>query len=126
MFHFFLIAKFCSPKKATWQYRDSALAFSLPSPYTPDALCLLFSEHTGYATAMEDFYDVLLKKVKEDDFYALLGCDELATTEQINAEFRQKAKLHHPDKKPGDKTAEKLFERFVRHSLVDLVRHRRN
>ena len=62
---------------------------------------------------MEDFYDVLLNKIKEDDFYALLGCDELATTEQINAEFRQKAKLHHPDKNPGDKTAEKLFERLV-------------
>ena len=62
---------------------------------------------------MEDLYDVLLNKVKDDDFYALLGCDELATTEQINAEFRQKAKLHHPDKNPGDKAAEKLFERFV-------------
>lgn len=62
---------------------------------------------------MEDLYDVLFNKVKGDDFYALLGCDELATTEQINAEFRQKAKLHHPDKNPGDKAAEKLFERFV-------------
>jgi len=76
----------------------------------------LFSSVTTNLTsfaAMEDLYDVLFNKVKDDDFYALLGCDELATTEQINAEFRQKAKLHHPDKNPGDKAAEKLFERFV-------------
>ena len=63
---------------------------------------------------MEDFCEALLNKFKEDDFYSLLGCDELATTEQINTEFRQKAKLHHPDKNPGDKAAEKLFERFVK------------
>ena len=62
-------------------------------------------------TEMEDFYDVLLNKVKQDDFYALLGCDELATTEQINAEFRQKAKLYHPDKNPDDHEAKDLFER---------------
>lgn len=63
-------------------------------------------------TEMEDFYDVLLNKVKQDDFYALLGCDELATTEQINAEFRQKAKLYHPDKNPDDREAKHLFERL--------------
>lgn len=78
-------------------------------------LFLFSSVTTNLASfaAMEDLYEVLLNKVKDDDFYALLGCDELATTEQINAEFRQKAKLHHPDKNPGDEAAEKLFERFV-------------
>lgn len=62
---------------------------------------------------MEDLCDVLSNKNKQDDFYSLLGCDELATTEQINAEFRQKAKECHPDKNPGDQAAKKLFERFV-------------
>ena len=62
---------------------------------------------------MDDFCDALLKKVKQDDFYTLLGCDELATPGQINAEFRQKAKLLHPDKNRGDRTTEKLFERLV-------------
>ena len=62
---------------------------------------------------MEDLCDALGNKNKQDDFYSLLGCDELATTEQINAEFRQKAKECHPDKNPGDQAAKKLFERFV-------------
>ena len=66
---------------------------------------------------MEDFFHVLINKIKEDDFYALLDCDELASTEQINAEFRQKAKLLHPDKNPGDQNTAKLFERYV--SLSD-------
>ena len=63
---------------------------------------------------MEDFLDVLMSKIKEDDFYALLGCDELASKDQINAEFRQKAKLLHPDKSPGDENTAKLFERYVK------------
>ena len=58
---------------------------------------------------MDDFCDTLLNKVKQDDFYTLLGCDELATPRQINAEFRQKAKLLHPDKNRGDRTTEKLL-----------------
>lgn len=74
-------------------------------------LLLFWLVEAEEALEMEDFYDTLLNKIKEDDFYALLGCDELSTTEQINAEFRQKAKLHHPDKNPGDKAAENLFER---------------
>ena len=61
---------------------------------------------------MEDFFYVLISKIKEDDFYALLGCDELASTDQINAEFRQKAKLLHPDNNPGDHNTAKLFERY--------------
>lgn len=62
---------------------------------------------------MEDFLDVLLNNIKSNDFYALLGCDELASSDQINAEFRHKAKLLHPDKKPDDESAAKLFERSV-------------
>lgn len=62
---------------------------------------------------MDHFCDALLNKVRQDDFYTLLGCDELATAGQINAEFRQKAKLLHPDKNRGDRTTEKFFERLV-------------
>ncbi|PFX33924.1 DnaJ-like subfamily C member 12 [Stylophora pistillata] len=61
---------------------------------------------------MEDFFDVLMNKIKEDDFYALIGCDELATAEQIETEFRQKAKILHPDKNPGDENTAKLFQRL--------------
>ena len=61
---------------------------------------------------MEDFFDVLINQIEKDNFYALLGCDELASTDQINAEFRQKAKLLHPDKNPGDHNTAKLFERY--------------
>ncbi|KAJ7392635.1 DnaJ sub C member 12 [Desmophyllum pertusum] len=61
---------------------------------------------------MEDFLDVLLNNIKSNDFYALLGCDELASSDQINAEFRHKAKLLHPDKNPDDESAAKLFERL--------------
>ena len=71
---------------------------------------------------MEDLCDVLGDKNKQDDFYSLLGCDELATTEQINAEFRQKAKECHPDKNPGDQAAKKLFERFVNYTSGVLTR----
>ena len=67
---------------------------------------------------MEDFFDVLINKIKTDDFYALLDCDELSSTDQINAEFRQKAKLLHPDKNPGDQNTAKLFERYVIKKLV--------
>ena len=60
---------------------------------------------------MEDFFDALINKIKKDDFYVLLGCDELASTDQINTEFRQRAKLLHPDKNPGDQNTAKMFER---------------
>ena len=62
---------------------------------------------------MADFYDILRRQIKKDDFYAILGCDELATSDQINAEFRQKAKKLHPDKNPDDEATAKLFERSV-------------
>jgi len=38
------------------------------------------------------------KRKEEDDFYALLGCDELSNIEQINAEYKIRAKALHPDK----------------------------
>ena len=59
-----------------------------------------------------DFCESVLEKCAADDYYELLGCDELSTTEQINAEFRHKVRKFHPDKNSGDdKTATKLFEK---------------
>ncbi|XP_022105822.1 dnaJ homolog subfamily C member 12-like [Acanthaster planci] len=50
----------------------------------------------------------------EDDFYKLLGCDELSTTEQINTEFKLKALIAHPDKNPDDPNAAKRFAELQR------------
>uniref|UniRef100_A0A914UJW9 J domain-containing protein n=1 Tax=Plectus sambesii TaxID=2011161 RepID=A0A914UJW9_9BILA len=37
-----------------------------------------------------------------EDYYALLGCDELSTPEQIQAEYRARVVGSHPDKAVGD------------------------
>lgn len=94
----------------------------LPLPRNKNFV-VVFAVKLPYTTfTMEDLCDVLGDKNKQDDFYSLLGCDELATTEQINAEFRQKAKECHPDKNPGDQAAKKLFERFVNYTSGVLTR----
>nr|CAD7449130.1 unnamed protein product [Timema bartmani] len=48
----------------------------------------------------------------DEDFYAILGCDESATPEQINAEYKVQALQHHPDKNEGDKEAEAKFQKL--------------
>ncbi|XP_063360624.1 J domain-containing protein [Cydia amplana] len=48
----------------------------------------------------------------DDDFYALLGCDENSSVEQITAEFKILALQHHPDKNDGDKEAEAKFQKL--------------
>jgi len=51
-----------------------------------------------------------LKKEKEsEDYYELLGCDELNSKEQINAEFKKKALKFHPDKSSDDN---RMFQRY--------------
>lgn len=54
------------------------------------------------------FSDVLQEKNPED-FYELLGCDELNTKEQINAEFKKKALKYHPDKNTEE---DQMFQRY--------------
>lgn len=44
-----------------------------------------------------NFCDILKEKAPED-YYQLLGCDELNSKEQINVEFKKKALQYHPDK----------------------------
>ncbi|NWR67867.1 DJC12 protein, partial [Bucorvus abyssinicus] len=47
-----------------------------------------------------------------EDYYNLLGCDELSTVEQILAEFKIKALECHPDKHPGNPKAVENFQKL--------------
>ncbi|XP_049646462.1 dnaJ homolog subfamily C member 12 [Suncus etruscus] len=49
---------------------------------------------------------------EDEDFYALLGCDELASVEQILAEFKARALECHPDKHPEDPKAVETFQKL--------------
>jgi molecular chaperone DnaJ len=44
------------------------------------------------------------------DHYQALGVKKKATQDEINKAFRTLAKKYHPDRNPGDKTAEKRFK----------------
>lgn len=44
------------------------------------------------------------------DFYEILGIAKNATADEIKKAYRKKALLHHPDKNPGDKSAEEKFK----------------
>jgi curved DNA-binding protein len=44
------------------------------------------------------------------DYYKILGVSKTATQDEIKKVFRKMAKLHHPDKNPGNKAAEAKFK----------------
>ncbi|XP_038599977.1 dnaJ homolog subfamily C member 12 [Tachyglossus aculeatus] len=58
--------------------------------------------------------DAILNCRMEDleDYYSLLGCDELSSVEQILAEFKVRALECHPDKHPENPKAVENFQRL--------------
>ncbi|XP_055130429.1 dnaJ homolog subfamily C member 12 [Symphalangus syndactylus] len=58
--------------------------------------------------------DAILSYRSEDteDYYTLLGCDELSSVEQILAEFKVRALECHPDKHPENPKAVETFQKL--------------
>lgn len=52
------------------------------------------------------------KRNPDEDFYAMLKCDENSTVEQIQTEYKVLALQYHPDKNAGDKDAEAMFQKL--------------
>lgn len=49
----------------------------------------------------------------ERDYYADLGVARTATVEEISSAFRKLAARYHPDRNPGNKSAEEQFKRIA-------------
>ena len=47
-----------------------------------------------------------------DDLYAVMAISHTASAEEIKTAYRRLARLHHPDRNPGDDEAEERFKRL--------------
>ena len=47
------------------------------------------------------------------DYYKILGVAKTATTDEIKKAFRKLAVKYHPDKNPGNKSAEEKFKEIT-------------
>ncbi|UJR29065.1 hypothetical protein I4U23_010279 [Adineta vaga] len=58
--------------------------------------------------------DVLLNNERDesDDYYVILGCDELSNKDQIQTEYRIRALQFHPDKNLDDPKAMERFKQL--------------
>ena len=54
--------------------------------------------------------EIELKKSLRKDYYKILGLEKTADENQVKKAYRKLAIVHHPDKNPGDKTAEARFK----------------
>lgn len=50
--------------------------------------------------------------VMADDYYKILGVDKKASSEDIKKTYRKLALKYHPDRNPGDKSAEERFKKI--------------
>ena len=44
------------------------------------------------------------------DYYEILGVGKTSSSEEIKKSYRKVAMQYHPDRNPGDKTAEEKFK----------------
>ncbi|CAN7993854.1 unnamed protein product [Ixodes hexagonus] len=63
---------------------------------------------------MNAFLDNILKETGRaaEDYYQILGCDELSTDEQLQSEYKVKALEFHPDKNPNNSEAALQFQKL--------------